>query len=378
VTHLAPAFFTPHPWLLALASSCSLGPAALFLANLRLYQPPPPARTNPSPVSVLIPARDEEHAIAAAVESVLATTGLPLEVIVLDDASTDRTAEIVGELVALDPRVRLEAAPMLPPGWNGKQHACQILSTLARHRTLCFLDADVRLTPDALPRLATFLQTSGSSLVSGFPQEETVTPLEWLLIPFIHFVLLCFLPFSRLRATPRDPSLAAGCGQILMVDRAAYDAAGGHAAIRETMHDGLRLPKLFRQHGFPTDLADLTTLARCRMYTSAPTVWRGLVKNATEGMAAPPRILPFTLLLLAGQVLPLVLLVRWPGPLTALATLASYLPRLLSIRHFRQDWRGALLHPLGVIVLLVLQWYALAAKLAGLRATWKERSYEVG
>jgi hypothetical protein len=267
---------------------------------------------------------------------------------------------------------------MLPSGWNGKQHACHVLSTLARNNILCFLDADVRLTPDALPRLLTFMAQSHASLVSGFPQEETVTTLEWLLIPFIHFVLLCFLPFSRLRATPKDPSLAAGCGQILMVDRAAYDAAGGHAAIRETMHDGLRLPKLLRQQGFPTDLTDLTTVARCRMYTDALSVWRGLVKNATEGMAAPARIVPFTCLLLAGQVFPIYLLVRWPGPLTALAVIASYLPRFIAIQRFRQSWRGALLHPAGILVLLALQWYALACKLLGRRATWKERAYEVG
>ncbi len=368
---------TPYPWLLAAALVCSVGPAFLFLANLRLYQPPPVSGIGVWPVSVLIPARNEEASIATALECVLATAGVEFEVIVLDDASTDRTAFIVEQFATRDSRVRLAQAPALPAGWNGKQHACHVLAGLARYDVLCFLDADVRVAPGALARLAQFLAESKASLVSGFPLEETGSPLEWLLIPLIHFVLLCFLPFALMRREPRNPAFAAGCGQILMVERAAYRASGGHAAIRESMHDGLRLPRLLREHGYATDLADLTELVRCRMYHDARSVWRGLVKNATEGIAAPARIVPFTLLLLAGQVLPLLLVLYWPGAWTLLALSASYLPRVLAARRFRQSWAGALLHPVGILLLLILQWYALARKLLGFRAMWKERACDV-
>jgi hypothetical protein len=368
---------TPHPWLLALALVCSIGPAVLFVANLKLYQPPPPPRSPLRPISALIPARNEAASIAAAVGSVLASTGVELEVIVLDDASTDATAPIVEALAGQHASLRLAHAPALPSGWNGKQHACHALAGLATHDVLCFLDADVRLDPEALARLQQFLDDSGASLVSGFPREETGTWLEWLLIPLIHFVLLGFLPFGKLRKESHNPAFAAGCGQIMMVDRAAYRASGGHAAIRESMHDGLRLPRSFREHGFATDLADLTMLARCRMYTDARGVWQGLVKNATEGMAAPGRIVPFTLVLGAGQILPLVLMLLWPGPWTLLALLAAYAPRVLAARRFRQSWRGALLHPVGIAVLLVLQWYALGRKLLGYRTVWKERACDV-
>jgi hypothetical protein len=370
-------FASAYLWLLALALVCSVVPALLFIANLRLFQPPPIAGAGLKPVSVLIPARNEENSIAAALASVLTTTGIDFEVIVLDDASTDSTAAIVEEFAQRDPRVRLAHAPPLPAGWNGKQHACHVLSSLAKCDVLCFLDADVRVAPQAFARLAQFRVASRTSLVSGFPHEETGTPLEWMLIPLIHFVLLGFLPFAMLRNEPRNPAFAAGCGQILMVERAAYKASGGHAAIRESMHDGLRLPRLFREHGFATDLCDLTDLVRCRMYTDARSVWQGLVKNATEGIAAPSRIVPFTLILLAGQVLPLVLVVLWPSPWTLLALTASYLPRVLAAQRFRQSRRGALLHPFGIVLLLVLQWYALARKLLGYRATWKERACDV-
>ena len=359
--------------------ACSLGPALLFLFNQFFYRAPPSRpRYTGDPISVLIPARDEEASIAAAVEHALATRGVEIEIIVLDDASSDSTAAIVKAIAARDPRVRLASAPPLPPGWNGKQHACHVLASLATHPTLCFLDADVRLEPDALARLAAFMDSHAASLVSGFPREETGSPLEWLLIPLIHFVLLSYLPFAAMRWAPRMAGFAAGCGQVLMVRRSDYRAAGGHAAIRQTMHDGLLLPQLFRRHGFATDLADLTGLARCRMYTNAREVWRGLTKNATEGMAAPSRILPFSVLLLLGQVLPLPLFLLAPSSLGVVALAASYGPRLIAAVRFRQNLLGALLHPVGVAILLVLQWNALFQKLGGKRTTWKQRAYRLG
>jgi len=162
----------------------------------------------------------------------------------------------------------------------------------------------------------------------------------------------------------------------------AYWACGGHGAIRTTMHDGLLLPKLFREHGYATDLADLTGLATCRMYRSAGEVWRGLSKNATEGLAATARIVPFTVLLLGGQVLPFVMLPFAASAvqrnLLALCACAAYLPRLLGAVRFRQSRLGALLHPLGVAVLLVLEWAAWVRKKAGRKPVWKQRAYDAG
>lgn len=370
---------------------CSLLPAVLFCWNAVLYRAPKFASAGTggdgvgrAPVSVLIPARDEERVIASAVGSVLASAGVEFEVVVLDDASTDRTAEIVEALAVKDRRVRLERAPALPSGWNGKQHACAVLAPLARYDVLCFLDADVRLAPDALSAMLSFQVESRSELVSGFPRQETVTPLEWLLLPLIHFVLLGYLPLAMMRRS-HSPAFAAGCGQFLMVHRAAYETAGTHAAIRSTMHDGIRLPALFREHGFRTDIADLTALASCRMYRGAGEVWHGLSKNATEGLAAPSRIVPFTLLLLLGQVMPLILLGLAAGlgqhrsmAVSAMAVLASYLPRVLGCLRFKQRVVGAVLHPLGVLALLVLQWNALTRKLAGRKENWKQRAYEAG
>jgi len=363
---------------------CSLAPAVLFCVNWRRYLPPPPIGSLSLPaISVLIPARDEEDGIAAAVESVLASTGVNFEVIVMDDGSVDRTADIVEAIAKKDARVRLERTPILPIGWNGKQHACWALAQTAKHQLLCFVDADVRLKPECLARMAAFLKRGERGLVSGFPQQVTETPLEQLVLPLIHFVLLGFLPVERMRNTI-DPAFAAGCGQFILVQRDDYFACGGHAEIKTTMHDGLLLPKLFRQCGFRTDLADLTDLATCRMYRSAQQVWQGLAKNATEGLAAPVRILPISVLLLLGQIVPF-LLAAWlwmvggssiaEAVYVLVAVTGAWVPRFMAAYRFRQNWRGAWLHPLGVGILLAIQWYAFTRKVAGGTVRWKERSY---
>jgi glycosyltransferase involved in cell wall biosynthesis len=387
--------------------ACAILPAALFCVNLRRFrEPPPPGLPEPS-VAVLIPARNEEANITAALEAVRASTGAALEILVLDDHSTDRTAALVLEQAGLDPRVRLVESPALPAGWNGKQHACWTLAHAAAAPLLLFLDADVRLEPAAIARMAAFARRSANgtpaALVSGFPRLVTVGFLERLLLPLIHFILLAYLPMGTMRRS-NSPGFSAGCGQFLLCDRQAYFASGGHAAIRDSMHDGLLLPRAFRRAGHHTDIADITRLAHIRMYDTPRKVWLGLAKNATEGIATPAKIVPLSLILLLGQVGPLyplcvaLLLLayeRFSGVGVATATgyvsssrdlllcvagvvaIALWLPRLLAARRFRQPLDSALLHPLGILVLLAIQWYALARKLANRPVGWRDRTYTV-
>jgi hypothetical protein len=287
----------------------------------------------------------------------------------------------------------------LPAGWNGKQHACWQLAQATSSPLMLFLDADVRLHPTAIANCISEKYRSGAPLLSGFPRLITIGWMEWLILPLIHFVLLGFLPLGRMRSST-DPAFAAGCGQFMLVDRVAYFTSGGHAVIRSTMHDGLLLPRAFRRAGFRTDLVDITHLAEVRMYDSPAKVWQGLAKNATEGIAAPRRIVPISLLLFLGQVMPTLLLgtmmltylfgekdftaivgvhhppteIAW-GLVLLLAPVANYLPRLLSIRRFKQPFKSALLHPVGIILLLCIQWYALARFLAGEPVGWRQRKY---
>lgn len=366
--------------LAGIALLFALVPALVYLRNTRYFKlpPPDPAHASLSEISVLIPARNEEAAIGAAVEAVLGSHGVRLEVIVLDDHSTDGTAAIVHKLVQQDVRVRLEPSLPLPPGWAGKQHACWQLANHARYPLLAFLDADVRLEPDALARMVAFLHTSKADLVSGFPRQETGTFLERLLIPLIHFVLLGYLPLWRMRAGTA-PAYAAGCGQFFLTTREAYVWTGGHSAVKDSFHDGITLPRAYRRAGMMTDVCDATSLATCRMYRSAHEAWNGLAKNAREGLAAPKLIVFTTMMLLCGQVLPVMLLgfaaEMSPAALaiTFAAIAASYYPRFDSVWRFHQPWLGAALHPLGTALLLAIQWYATFRAWIGRPVGWKGR-----
>ena len=357
-------------------------PAALTLANLRLFRAAPAPRPGSRPrVSVLVPARDEEAAIVPLCRAVLASRDVELELVVLDDDSRDGTAARVAEIAASDPRVRLVRGGTLPSGWCGKQHACWQLAAAAAHDIWVFLDVDVSLTDDALARTVAFLDSSGADLVSGFPRQRTAAILDWLLLPLIHFLLLGFLPLARARAD-NAPGLAAGCGQLFCTRREAYRRAGGHEAIRASLHDGVKLPRAYRRAGLGTDVFDATDVASCRMYARDADVWRGLSKNATEGIGAPATIVPFTILLFGGQVLPLVLVAvawsrghgGWPVAVAATAAVLAWLPRLVEAARFRQSFTSALAHPLGIVTFLVIQWTALVRRGLGLQTSWRGRS----
>jgi len=359
-------------------------PAFLTIANLRAFRRAPPAGPGSRLVSVLVPARNEAAAIGRLMDTVLASRDVDLELVILDDESTDGTGEIVQRRADADPRVRLVHGRPLPAGWCGKQHACATLAEHARHDTWVFLDVDVSLTHDALARAVAFLDASQAALVSGFPLQRTGSLLEWLLLPLIHFLLLGFLPLARSRVDP-SPGMAAGCGQLFITRRDDYRRSGGHAAIKASLHDGIKLPRAYRRAGLRTDVFDATDIASCRMYTRSADVWRGLAKNATEGIGSPATIVPFTLLLGGGQIMPFVLaggglLASWHGwpqgavAATAAAVALAYLPRLVAVARFRQSLSSAIVHPLGIAVLLAIQWVALVRRVLGFQTSWRGRS----
>ena len=361
-------------------------PALLTLFNLKVFLPAPEqvGRMNKPAVSVLVPARNEAAAIEPCVRAILASRDVDLEVVVLDDASTDGTDAIVRQLAEQDARVRLIRGRPLPSGWCGKQHACAQLAEAATHETWVFLDTDVLLSTDAVRRCVAFLDASQASLVSGFPRQVTGSFLEWMLLPLIHFVLLGFLPIARSRMD-NSPGLAAGCGQLFITRRGDYLRAGGHTAIRASLHDGIKLPRAFRRVGLRTDIFDATDIASCRMYTRSLDVWKGLSKNATEGIGSPATIVPFTILLAGGQMLPWVLVAwglatgwqGWPAWTVAAAVVAvalSSLPRILAAGRFHQSVTSVLAHPLGILVFLAIQWVALGRRLLGLQTSWRGRS----
>ncbi|MGR3633208.1 MAG: glycosyltransferase [Limimaricola soesokkakensis] len=356
--------------------------AAMCVVNLAVLRPP--EGEGGEAVSILIPARDEAANIDAALDAALAQRGVEIEVVVLDDGSTDGTDAIVAARAARDGRVRLLRGAALPEGWIGKTHACWQLSKAARHPVLLFVDADVRLAPDAAARLSGEMARRDLDLLSGFPRQITPTWAEKIVIPQIFTTLLGYLPLPMARARP-DPAFGAGCGQLMAVRRAAYDAAGGHAAFASRMHDGLELPRRVRATGGRSDLCDATPVATCRMYESPAAIWHGFSKNATEGMATKRALPVWTLLLFGGHVLPFLTLVAalvagagWAAAVSALACALVLGARIAMALRLRQSWLSVVSHPLGVMVVLAIQWSALIGAGRGRRAVWRGRDYGMG
>ncbi|WP_342153641.1 glycosyltransferase family 2 protein [Methylorubrum sp. SB2] len=358
-------------------------PACLAAINLSILRTPEPEPEAPGLVSILIPARNEAGVIEGTVRAALASAGIAVEVLVGDDHSTDDTAAIVTAIAETDPRLRLVAVPALPEGWTGKNHACAVLAREARGDHLLFLDADVTLAPNGAAGLAAHARRTGADLVSGVPRQVMESVGERLTVPMINFLLIGYLPMAMMRLSP-DPSLGAACGQMILMRAEAYRASGGHEAIRTSLHDGVRLPRLFRGQHLRTDLVAGHALATCRMYRDWPQSWAGFSKNAREGMATPRALPVWTVLLFGGHVLP------WPVLLLALlagnasaawvaagAALLSLATRMAITPVVREPAATVPLHPATVCTALAIQWNALLRPDRAGVAVWKGRRYPI-
>lgn len=346
-------------------------PAANGLINLFLLRAPRGPGPEGALVSILIPARDEAANIGPCLEAALAETGVPIEVVVMDDGSTDGTAEIVRRMAERDRRLRLMQAPPLPAGWSGKMHACARLAEEARGTHLLFIDADMRLFPGAAAALAGHAARHRLALVSGVPRQRIGTIGEGLTVPMINLLLMGYLPGGG-RAFTRLPGFAAGCGQMMLFERGAYRAVGGHAALRATLHDGLNFPRLLRAAGHRTEMVEGAPLATCRMYRGFREAWRGFLKNAREGMATPIGLPVWTVVLAGAHLWPFFLL---PAFQAVLALALVFALRAAITRRVGEPYWTVALHPAAVAVALAIQWTALTRALLGRKEGWKGRDY---
>jgi hypothetical protein len=372
----------------------------MTLVNLRINTPPTAGELRALPddqqplICVCIPARNEEANLEACVRSVLASTHRNVAVYVYNDHSTDATGTILETLMAEDSRVRATPVVPLEPGWNGKQFGCHQMGQHAQGEYLLFTDADVRFAPDCLSATLNRARALSVDLLSTFPMQRTHTLSEALVIPLIHFILLSYLPMSRMRNTT-DPAASAGCGQFLFVRREAYISAGGHAPFKASMHDGIKLPRTMRKAGFRTDLFDATALVSCRMYRGFVQTWRGFSKNAYEGLGSIPLLvfvtivhaiaylMPWCVLILAAIASaspsaassPAILRAASDPATVGLAVLACFVAiahRCLLALRFQQRFSGAFLHPIGIMLMTAIQWNSLYLHLTNQRA-WKGR-----
>ncbi|BCJ45404.1 glycosyl transferase [Actinoplanes ianthinogenes] len=315
--------------------------------NALLLRRPRREATTGERVAVLLPLRDEAARVTPCLRSLLAQRGVPeLTVHVLDDGSTDGTADVV-RAVAGD-RVRLHTGAPLPPGWLGKPHACRQLADLAGDvDVLVFVDADVVLAADAVAGAVDLLRRSRTGLLSPYPK---IVGAGRLVQPLLQWSWLTFLPLRGMERSPR-PSLAAAGGQWLVLDRSAYQRAGGHAAVRDEILEDIALARAVKRAGGRIALADGSRLATCRMYDSWRELTDGYAKSLWASFGSATGAAAVVAMLLLLYVVPLLAL-PW---IALFAYLLGVTGRVLAARATGgRAFPDALAHPVSVVLFACL------------------------
>jgi hypothetical protein len=360
----------------AIASVALAGHAAF---NLRALRRPPQDPGHPEQrISVLVPARDEANRIAPCLEALLIAMrryGDAAELLVLDDGSTDMTGAIVRSILGAQPRTRvIEGAPV-PDGWLGKPFACHQLAEAADPHSdvLVFVDADVILEPDSLVRAVAQLRETKLDLISPYPRQVAITAPERLLQPLLQWSWATLLPLRLAERTSRR-SMTAANGQLLLVRAAAYQAGGGHAAIRNAVLDDIELLKTLKDNGFRGTVTDGTELASCRMYEDWPSLRDGYSKSLWSATGSPVGAAALCGTLLVTYVLPPLIWLRRPAdPLLALGSLAAVANRALVARRVGGTvWPDSATHPAAMLAFTGLVARSWRGHLRG-SLTWKGR-----
>jgi len=363
----------------------------IFLANLifnlRSLRRPDINSKIPGPaplVSVLIPARNEEENIEACLRSLRIQDYPNFEIIVLDDNSDDRTAEIVKLMAAKDDRIRLIKGQPLAQGWAGKPFACYQLAEKARGSWLLFLDADTTHAPHMLRSTLAIALELKPSMLSGFPRQMAESIPEKIAMPVLYFVIMSLIPLWWVhRFKGSKPSLT--IGQFILFPREAYWRMDGHMVVKDKILEDVWLGVETVRHGGRHIAIDLSTVFYCRMYRNVGKMWEGFVK----WMYSVAALSPFALigLIAAGFVFYLAPFYwLWNAFVSAAAPtdwrfIAVFqvamiiFMRWLVDHHFRQSLLSTFLHPLGFSLLLMAGLYGAWREVVGLGVRWKERIY---
>jgi hypothetical protein len=338
-------------------------------------------------VAVLVPARNEAHRIEPCLAGLLAQDHPSLDVLLLDDGSTDGTGDLIRAAVQGDPRFRvLDGGPSHPPtGWLGKPWACQrlaeaALTTSRPPELLVFVDADVVLAPDAIRRIAALVAGSGLALASPYPRQVAVTTAERLVQPLLQWSWLTTLPLKLAEGSPR-PSLTAANGQVLAITRTAYARIDGHRSVRGEVLEDVALARAVKSAGGRAGVTDGTDLATCRMYEGAHELVEGYAKSLWAAFGSPAGAAGATGLLTAVYVLPpaaaLLARDRRTRAIGATGYAAAVLGRVLTARRTGGRPADAWAHPVSIVALDALTATSLWRHRRGGLA-WKGRPVHTG
>jgi chlorobactene glucosyltransferase len=332
-------------------------------------------------VSILVPARNEANHIEMCVRSLLAQRYLDFEVLVLDDNSTDATWPILTRLAAEESRLQLIKGQPLPANWLGKHWACHQLARRATGDLLLFTDADTCHHPEALANAVAALQAEQADLLTALPRQEVITWGERLVVPLIPWNIGAFVPLALAYRLPW-PALAVGVGQFMLFQRRAYEAIGGHEAVKQHVVDDITLARRVKASGLRWRLVDGGQWVRCRMYQNFKQAREGLSKNlfGAFNYNAPFFIFVWVWLAIVFVAPPLLLILGLVGlPLPPAAGILSALAVGLALLswgvvywQFRLPLYLTLLYPLTIVLAVYLAARSLILSLAG-QATWKGR-----
>ena len=346
-------------------------------------RPPLPAPL----VTVIIPARDEAHNIERCLRSAMANHYPAIEIIVLDDHSTDGTGDIARRAATGDSRVRIISPPPLPPGWFGKSWACATGAREARGELLLFIDADTTLATDLIVRLVNAQRSRDADMVSVGGRQELGSFWERVVQPQVFTMILARFGSTERVNRSRWATDKIANGQCILVRRSAYERIGGHGAVRDKVAEDLMLAQAFHRTGHRVSLVLGIPQLSTRMYTSLRELIRGWRKNIYAGAVdALPLgrlgrlVVPVLLIIPPAFVLapPVTLLLGAAGVLThlvipaAAATILLMFMWALIYRAFDITPAYAVIYPLGSLVLLYI---VVTAVGRGRQVAWKGREY---
>ena len=336
----------------AIVASPWIVPPAVTMWSIRrsrdLATVSPVVRPDAPLVSVVIPARNERRHIEACLRAILAGSYRNLEVVVVDDRSTDDTGEIARAVARDDSRVRVIDNTDPPPGWFGKPWACSTGAAAAHGEVICFTDADARHGANLVARTVNAMRDDGLDMLTVAGHQELGSFWERIVQPHVFWMLVSrYGGPERVNRSPRVEDKIAN-GQCIFVTRRAYDAIGGHGAVHDRVAEDLAIAQRLFAAGCRTALVFGPDELSTRMYTSLAEIMAGWRKNVFAGGPAWLRLASF--IAVAAQLVSWAAVYRW----------------------MRAPLGYALLFPLGALVFLVIACQAMAR---GSRVEWKGRSY---
>ncbi|MFN7927722.1 MAG: glycosyltransferase family 2 protein [Blastocatellia bacterium] len=331
-------------------------------------------------VSVLIPARNEEQNLPACLDTLLAQPEAIAEILVYDDHSVDGTRALIQTYAGQHSLLKLVPSSPLSPGWCGKTYACAQLAKAARGQWLLWLDADARLTANAINRMLAAAEARQLTLLSCWPRFAMESWGEKILMPMLNFVVFSIYP-SWLAQKPelrRQAGLGLAHGACMLFDRASYEAFGGHERVKAQIFEDTRLAQLWRVSGRNGLCLDGQAIVWVRMYTTWRGIWYGFQKNFYPAFVHETS---FWLFLWAHLVLflsPFLGAVFFPHRAWFLAAGLVWLTRMVLALRFRHSLLSVLFHPVAEGVLLCLGISSWWKYRRGQGVAWKGRVYPRG